>query len=166
MSSVRFSSFSCICCKVFDTSSIQLSWFFKASWMSPMSSLAGGRGDQPLGCTSDPQIFRCSGILPLLGNRSAHQEFYFMVSWSKRILGLSLQVVSVDKPVREQKGLDNTKNGWWILKLTTSSMVWARNCWPPKRISLWLPRFWLGESPSLWLKISCSPVFMGWISWS
>lgn len=42
MSSVRFSSFSCICCKVFDTSSIQLSWFFKASWMSPISSLAVG----------------------------------------------------------------------------------------------------------------------------
>lgn len=40
MSSVKFSSFSCICCKVLDTSSIQLSWFFKASWMSPMSSLA------------------------------------------------------------------------------------------------------------------------------
>mmetsp|Transcript_22494 Transcript_22494/g.50351 ORF Transcript_22494/g.50351 Transcript_22494/m.50351 type:complete len:393 (+) Transcript_22494:529-1707(+) len=38
MSSVRFSSFSCICCKVLDTSSIQESWFFKASWMSPMSS--------------------------------------------------------------------------------------------------------------------------------
>mmetsp|Transcript_28764 Transcript_28764/g.72641 ORF Transcript_28764/g.72641 Transcript_28764/m.72641 type:complete len:206 (+) Transcript_28764:313-930(+) len=38
MSSVRFSSFSCICCKVFDTSSIHESWFFRASWMSPMSS--------------------------------------------------------------------------------------------------------------------------------
>mmetsp|Transcript_66391 Transcript_66391/g.176823 ORF Transcript_66391/g.176823 Transcript_66391/m.176823 type:complete len:374 (+) Transcript_66391:511-1632(+) len=37
MSSVRFSSFSCICCKVLDTSSIQESWFFNASWMSPMS---------------------------------------------------------------------------------------------------------------------------------
>mmetsp|Transcript_102296 Transcript_102296/g.266823 ORF Transcript_102296/g.266823 Transcript_102296/m.266823 type:complete len:210 (-) Transcript_102296:292-921(-) len=37
MSSVKFSSFSCICCKVFDTSSIHESWFFKASWMSPMS---------------------------------------------------------------------------------------------------------------------------------
>mmetsp|Transcript_104527 Transcript_104527/g.300888 ORF Transcript_104527/g.300888 Transcript_104527/m.300888 type:complete len:331 (+) Transcript_104527:379-1371(+) len=39
MSSVRFSSFSCICCKVFDTSSIHESWFLRASWMSPMSNL-------------------------------------------------------------------------------------------------------------------------------
>mmetsp|Transcript_74132 Transcript_74132/g.135667 ORF Transcript_74132/g.135667 Transcript_74132/m.135667 type:complete len:261 (-) Transcript_74132:262-1044(-) len=31
MSSVRFSSFSCICCRVFDTSSIHESWFFSAS---------------------------------------------------------------------------------------------------------------------------------------
>mmetsp|Transcript_44247 Transcript_44247/g.137116 ORF Transcript_44247/g.137116 Transcript_44247/m.137116 type:complete len:288 (-) Transcript_44247:49-912(-) len=38
MSSVRFSSFSCICCRVLETSSIQESWFFRASWMSPMSS--------------------------------------------------------------------------------------------------------------------------------
>mmetsp|Transcript_38078 Transcript_38078/g.77843 ORF Transcript_38078/g.77843 Transcript_38078/m.77843 type:complete len:240 (-) Transcript_38078:467-1186(-) len=37
-SSVVLSSFSCICCKVLDTSSIQLSWFFKASWISPISS--------------------------------------------------------------------------------------------------------------------------------
>mmetsp|Transcript_128689 Transcript_128689/g.400422 ORF Transcript_128689/g.400422 Transcript_128689/m.400422 type:complete len:468 (+) Transcript_128689:444-1847(+) len=37
MSSVRFSSFSCICCSVLETSSIQESWFFSASWMSPMS---------------------------------------------------------------------------------------------------------------------------------
>lgn len=33
-SSVKFSSFSCICCKVLDTSSIQLSWFFRASCRS------------------------------------------------------------------------------------------------------------------------------------
>mmetsp|Transcript_24065 Transcript_24065/g.63216 ORF Transcript_24065/g.63216 Transcript_24065/m.63216 type:complete len:239 (-) Transcript_24065:398-1114(-) len=39
ISSVRFSSFSCICCKVLETSSIQESWFFNASWMSPMSNL-------------------------------------------------------------------------------------------------------------------------------
>mmetsp|Transcript_106530 Transcript_106530/g.281005 ORF Transcript_106530/g.281005 Transcript_106530/m.281005 type:complete len:467 (-) Transcript_106530:2-1402(-) len=38
MSSVRFSSFSCICCRVLETSSIHESWFFRASWMSPMSS--------------------------------------------------------------------------------------------------------------------------------
>mmetsp|Transcript_116996 Transcript_116996/g.376316 ORF Transcript_116996/g.376316 Transcript_116996/m.376316 type:complete len:261 (-) Transcript_116996:714-1496(-) len=31
ISSVKFSSFSCICCKVFDTSSIHESWFFRAS---------------------------------------------------------------------------------------------------------------------------------------
>mmetsp|Transcript_69165 Transcript_69165/g.160333 ORF Transcript_69165/g.160333 Transcript_69165/m.160333 type:complete len:480 (-) Transcript_69165:1-1440(-) len=37
MSSVRFSSFSCICWSVLDTSSIQESWFLSASWMSPMS---------------------------------------------------------------------------------------------------------------------------------
>mmetsp|Transcript_17545 Transcript_17545/g.52797 ORF Transcript_17545/g.52797 Transcript_17545/m.52797 type:complete len:585 (+) Transcript_17545:245-1999(+) len=37
MSSVRFSSFSCICWRVFVTSSIQESWFLSASWMSPMS---------------------------------------------------------------------------------------------------------------------------------
>mmetsp|Transcript_53933 Transcript_53933/g.120657 ORF Transcript_53933/g.120657 Transcript_53933/m.120657 type:complete len:245 (+) Transcript_53933:601-1335(+) len=31
MSSLKFSSFSCICCKVLETSSIHESWFFKAS---------------------------------------------------------------------------------------------------------------------------------------
>mmetsp|Transcript_124231 Transcript_124231/g.333616 ORF Transcript_124231/g.333616 Transcript_124231/m.333616 type:complete len:382 (-) Transcript_124231:532-1677(-) len=31
MSSVKFSSFSCICCRVFETSSIQESWFLRAS---------------------------------------------------------------------------------------------------------------------------------------
>lgn len=37
-SSVVLSSFSCICCKVLDTSSIQESWFFKASCISPISN--------------------------------------------------------------------------------------------------------------------------------
>mmetsp|Transcript_31664 Transcript_31664/g.59513 ORF Transcript_31664/g.59513 Transcript_31664/m.59513 type:complete len:266 (+) Transcript_31664:157-954(+) len=37
ISSVRFSSFSCICWRVLETSSIHESWFLRASWMSPMS---------------------------------------------------------------------------------------------------------------------------------